>query len=121
MRASKSKLRVSTQLGVVCVEDLWDMQLANLNNTAVKLSKMIKEAGEEDFLDESVKVDPVLQLSFDVVFEILTIKKDEKTARALATVKRETKQKLLGILADKEDESLKGKSAKQIQKMLDAL
>lgn len=113
-KASRLKIRFSTSKGFVSTEDLWDLSLQSLNTVAKDINKKLKLAEEEDFLNEAKKADTELKLSFDIVLHILNIKKTEKEAKELASVKAEKKEKLLSILAKKQDAGLEQLSEEQL-------
>jgi hypothetical protein len=120
-KASRLKLRFETSKGILFVEDLWDLSLTDLNKIAKSYNKTIKESEEEDFLREVTKEDKVTKLKFDIVLHILTIKKEEKEAAAKREEKKAKKQKILEILAKKQDETLEGKSEEELLKELEEL
>lgn len=72
-KASKLKLRIFTKFGNLSVEQLWDLSLADLSaaiKVANKKIKQIKELDGLDFLEGTSKVDPIDQLSFDILKDI---------------------------------------------------
>lgn len=120
-KATRQKLRVATSKGNVSVEDLWDLSLTALNTIAVNLKKELKASEEESFLDVRSNSDITTKLRFDVVLYILNVKKEEKVAREAAAETKAKKEKLLGILAKKQDAALENMSAEELEKELKAL
>lgn len=121
-RATRLKIRYQTQNGILMVEDLWDLPLdskiiANLNSIAIQLNRQIKDSGEESFIGNS-KVDPILQLKFDIVKYIIDTKLSEAEDKANALAKKQYNEKILKLIDEKEDEALKGKSADELKKLL---
>lgn len=119
--ATRSKLRFDTTRGDISVEDLWDLTLSALNMLAKNLNKEIKSSEEEDFLQEATAEDAVTVLKFAVVIHILNTKKAEKEAAEKAAENKTTKDKLLAVLARKQDEKLDNKSEAEIRKMIEKL
>jgi len=119
--ASREKLRFETQVGYISAEDLWDFTLSGLNALAKHLNREIKSAEEEDFLQEATAEDTETALKFAVVLHILNTKKDEKEAAEKAAENKVTKDKLLAVLARKQDEKLDNKSEAEIKKMINKL
>lgn len=117
-KASRLKLRFSSDVGNIATEDLWDLNLKQLNTIAKNLNKKLKDAEEEDFLEEKSAEDTKLKLSFDIVLHVLKTKKDELEKRKNAAEKREQQQKLMGILSKKQDASLEKLSEEEIQKKI---
>lgn len=114
-QASRKKLRFNTLLGLVSVEDLWDMSLEHLNETAKMLNKNLKESEEEDFLKDSSKKDTTSALRFKIVLHILKTKKQEKQDRTDATANKQMKDKLTAALARKKDQALDDMSEQELQ------
>jgi len=65
--------------------------------------------------------DPRLQLAFDVVKRVIDVRKAENKAAAEARTKAEQKQKILGILARKQDEALESKSEEELRALIEAM
>jgi regulator of protease activity HflC (stomatin/prohibitin superfamily) len=107
--------------GQVSVEDLWDLSVQNLDSVFKTLNSQIKQAKEESLLDTKTKEDEVLDTQIEIVKYIVKAKQDEDNIRLQAKAKREQKQKLMAILSEKQESELRGKSADEIQKMLDEL
>lgn len=107
--------------GQVSVEDLWDLSVQNLDSVFKTLNSQVKQAKEESLLDTKTKEDEVLDTQIEIVKYIVKVKQDEDNVRLQAKAKREQKQKLMSILSEKQESELRGKSADEIQKMLDEL
>ncbi len=116
--ANKQKLRISTTKGLLSPEQLWDLPLEDLDSLAVSLEDAHKQSGKKSFLNTKSEKDRVAKLKFDLVLEILNTKVEEAQAAAEAQEIKEHNKKIIGIIADKQDESLKGKSIKQLEAML---
>lgn len=129
-QALREKLRFSTPQGTLSVEDLWDLPLTvnrsdrvSLDSLAQDLHQKLKEAEGNmvSFVKPTAKTDDRTQMSFDLVMFVLQTKLAERDAAEKARVNAETKQKLLGILARRQDAELEGKSADEIQAMIASL
>lgn len=116
--ASQQKLRFQTTKGLLSAEQLWDLSLQDLDMLAVSLEAEHKESGRKSFLTKTSAKDKTAKLRFDIVLDILNTKVEEEQT-ALAEIERKANnQKIISIIADKQDESLKGKSIKQLEAML---
>jgi hypothetical protein len=116
--ASQQKLRFQTTKGLLSAEQLWDLSLQDLDMLAVSLEAEHKESGRKSFLTKTSAKDKTAKLRFDIVLDILNTKVEEEQI-ALAEIERKANnQKIISIIADKQDESLKGKSIKQLEAML---
>ena len=120
-RASKQKLRIKTANGNVTVEDLWDIPLLQLNKIAKALKKELKESEEEDFLDVRSDADVKTRLKFDIVLHVLNHGVAAKARREAAAGIKEEKQKILGVLARKQDDALEQLTEEQLQAKLQGL
>ena len=123
-QASKIKLRFDTVIGVLTVEDLWDLPLKDgrcsldLNTVAKDLHRDVKEDEEVDFVATKSAKDKVLALKFDIVKDIISTKIAEKEAAEDRETKKAQKQQIMSIIADKQAEELKGKSVEELKEML---
>ena len=118
--ASRMKIRFAYR-GMITVEDLWDLSVQELDRIFQKLNKALKESKEESLLSPQAKEDSELAIAVAIVRHIVEVKLAE-AAIALAVVERKAKkQKILEILADKQDDSLRNMSQEDLTKMLEDL
>jgi hypothetical protein len=120
-KASRMKLRYQTNRGVISVEDLWDLSLESLDAIAISLNKKLKESQTESFIKTKTKDTTELELKFNIVKHIIDVKLSEAEARKNAAEKRAKKQKLMDLIAKKQDAELEGKSVDELMKELAAL
>ncbi len=117
-KATRMKLRIATGKGNLSVEDLWDLNLAQLNEVAKGLNRRVKELGEEDFLKVEKKEETVTRFSFDIVLHILNTKKKEAEEAVSLKAKKEERQKLLDALAAKKEAGIANLSEEEIKAKL---
>ena len=117
-KASRLKLRFNSNKGLLISEDLWDLPLTQLNSIAKTLNKELATMEEEDFLEEAVKEDVEVRLGFEIVLHVLKTKKEEAQKRRDATGVKAEKDKLLEIIAKKQDEGLENLSEEELKKKL---
>ena len=125
-KATRRKYRFGTCKGNITTEDLWDLPLISadgfcLDDLAKDLNRAHKEAGEESFVKKESCAGSLLAAKLDVVKRVIEVKLADAEAKENAAARKEKKEKILGILADKEDTSLRRKSKSDLEKMLDAL
>lgn len=120
-KTTRKKLRFKSDKGYLTVEDLWDLSLIQLNKMAKFYSKEKKASAEEDFLQEKSVEDTTVKLQFDVVLHILEVKKEEKAARAGASVKKEEKERLMALLERKQHAADEDLTPDQIKAKIEAL
>lgn len=107
--------------GMISVEDLWDLSVTNLDSIYKTLNKQIKQSEEESLLNVKTNVDTELEVQIAIVKYIVSIKLAEQEAREKAAAKKAQKQKIMSIIATKEDEALQNSSVDDLRKMLDEL
>lgn len=120
INATRNKVRFPYR-GQASVEDLWDLPVTELDKIYKSLEKQEKTANEESLLEVKTDEDEELTMQIEIVKYIVGVKLEEKKQAENAKAKKEQKEKLLRLLADKQDEELKGKTAEEIQKMIDEL
>jgi hypothetical protein len=118
--ATRNKIRFPFK-GMISVEDLWDLSLANLDSIYKTLNKQIKQTEEESLLATKTSVDTELEVQIAIVKHIVSVKLEEHDAREKAAAKKAQKQKIMSIIATKEDEALQSASVEDLRKMLDEL
>ena len=118
--ATRNKVRFSFR-GLISVEDLWDLSLNNLDSIYKDLKKQSKQSEEESLLNIKTQEDEFLNVQIEIVKYIVSVKLTEKEAREKATAKKAQKQKIMSIIAAKQDEALQNSSIDDLQKMLDEL
>lgn len=118
-KASRIKLRYSTNRGVLSVEDLWDLSLEQLDPIAINLNKRLKESQTESFIKTRTK--DTIELKFNIVKHIIDVKLQEQEERIVAAEKKAKRQKILDLMAKKQDAELESKSYEELAKELEAL
>ena len=118
--AVRNKVRFPFK-GLISVEDLWDFSLTNLDSIYKTLNKQVKQSEEESLLNTKTTVDKELDAQIAIVKHIVAVKLAEQEAREKASAKKAQKQKIMAIIASKQDEALQNSSVEDLQKMLDEL
>ena len=118
--ASRNTVRFPFK-GMISVEDLWDLSLTNLDSIYKTLNKQVKQSEEESLLSTKASVDTELEVQIAIVKHIVSVKLAEKEAAEKASAKKAQKQKIMSIIATKQDEALQNSSIDDLKKMLDEL
>jgi hypothetical protein len=119
-KAARMKLRFPHK-GLCTVEDLWDIPLEALDRIFKDLNIKIKAQKEESLLETRSKEDEILDLKIAIVKHIVEVRLSEQKARKDLAAKSEKKQKLLGIIAEKQDNALRDLSVDELTKLVDEL
>ena len=115
--ATREKYRFPYK-GQIGVEDLWDLSVGELDKIYKALNREAKQINEESLLAAKSKEDKVLDNKINIIRHIVSVKLDEIANAKAAHERREQKQKIMAILANKQDEELRGKSADELKAML---
>jgi hypothetical protein len=131
-KASRSKLRFESAVGLLTSEDLWDLPLSSkggacLDSITIALHRKLKEdGGSESFVVRNKAPggqapEEVLKLKFDIVTHVIDVKMAEADAADLAKANRDKKQRLLQIISEKENEKLMDSSLEELRAMAESL
>ena len=107
--------------GMQSVEDLWQLSVKELDSIYKTLNKQVKQSEEESLLATKSNVDTEREVQIAIVKHIVSVKLAEKEAAEKASVKKAQKQKIMSIIATKQDEALQNSSIDDLKKMLDEL
>ncbi len=116
--ATQRKLRFITAKGLLSTEQLWDLSLAELDILAVNLEKLTEETPQKSFLDKKTEGDKTSKLKFDIVLDILNTKVEEAEVTQNAREIKQHNEKILGLIANKQDTELAEKSIEDLKKLL---
>ena len=123
--ATRKQYRFNSQVGALSVEDLWNLPLtsarsASLDAIAKELHSQLKEE-TISFVTPSVSDNTVVQQKFDIVKHIIDVKVSERDAAKLASDNAAKKQKILSLIAEKQDEKLSEASLEELQALANSL
>lgn len=118
--ATRNKYRFPYR-GQISVEDMWDLSVTELDKIFKTLNKQVKAAQEESLLETKTKEDETIENQIAIVRHIVSVKQKEANDRLREKDRKAQKQRIMEIMADKEDEDLKSKSTEELRKMLEEL
>lgn len=107
--------------GAISVEDLWDLSVQQLDGIFKTLKSQEQKAQEESLLETRTPEDEVLKIKIEIIRHIVAVKLDEANQAERAKETRDQKQKILGILAEKQDADLRNKTPEELRAMLEQL
>ncbi len=107
--------------GYISVEDLWDLSVQQLDSIFKTLKSQEKKVQEESLLDTPTPEDEALNTKIDIVRYIVEVKLAEVKKAERAKETRDQKEKILGILAEKQDADLRNKTPEELRAMLEQL
>lgn len=118
--ATRNKYRFPYK-GVISVEDLWDLNQTQLDSIYKALNKEVKANQEDSLMFSQTQTDLDLQAKIEIVRHIYTTKEQDAARRTAAAENAEKKRRILEILEQKQEDSLKNKSEDELLKMLNEI
>ena len=118
--AVRSKMRFPYK-GQISAEDLWVLNVNALDDVFKSLNAKVKASQEESLLQTRSKESEELAIQIEIVKYIVSVKLAEAQAREEAKENAAKRQHILSILADKQEDALRGKSVKELQQMLESM
>ena len=125
--ATRNKLRFTSVKGELSIEQLWDVPLRssdgfNLDAIARAANRYFKEATEESFVSTTrTPAQTRLEATLETVKYVIAAKLSDEVAAKRQADNRIEREKLLKILAEKQDGKLSDLSEKELQRRIAAL
>lgn len=121
-KASRLKLRISTNKGVITVEDLWDLPLTSTRSNVLSLqtvargiSATIKSEVEEDFVGDATNENEIANLQMSIVKHVIAVKKVENAAKVAARANATHNAQIDDLIAAKQFEAKKEMTVEELQ------
>lgn len=118
--ATKNKYRYPYK-GLISTEDLWDLSPQALDGIFKEINAQLKKSGEESLLQTEDKGATMLKNKIEIIKYILNDKLNEQTQREQAIVNAAKRQRIMEVIASKEDAALNELSVDELRKMIDEL
>ena len=118
--ASKKKFRYPFK-GMITTEDLWDLSMAQLDTVYKALNKDVLVAQEDSLMCKMDTVEAEVLTKIDIVKYIFHTKELEAMAREEAAANAAKKQRIMEVLAQKQDNALLNMSEEELRQMLNEL
>lgn len=125
--ATRNKIRFASTRGELSVEQVWDVPLRSkdgfdLDAIAKMASKSLKALTEESFVStERTPAHERAEITLECVKFVIGVKLAEEATAKKRSENRSEKERLLRILADKQEGKLSALSEKEIQRRINAL
>lgn len=107
--------------GMISTEDLWDLSVNALDSIFKTLNKERKNADEESLLDVKDNVNTTLENKIAIIKYVVNVKQTEAAEKLLEREKKQQKQKIMNLIAKKQDETLENMSQEELLKKLSEL
>jgi hypothetical protein len=121
--AAQHKLRFASNRGNLVVEQLFQLELEELDIVARTVHTELESLGKQSFINTKTN-DPrkkQLEVSLDIVKDVIATKEAAKDAAENRTKKLQLRTKLLEAIEAKENEKLTTSSIDDLKKQLDEL
>ena len=118
--ATKMKYRFPFR-GMISVEDLWDLPMSQLDIVFKNLNKDVKQAQEESLMSAPNAEDTELMTKIEIVKFIFETKRMEAEAHKAAAANAAKRQRIMEVLAQKQDADLQNMSEEELLKALEEI
>lgn len=126
-KAAILKLRFQTPRGLLSVEQLFDLKMTELTKLCKEQLEVVKKSKGSD--DEELSFlegtgdgkDNIEILKFEILKDVYLTKKHQKEQDAEDVKKKEQLAQIDELIAEKQNEALKGKSVEELMKMREEL
>ncbi len=125
--AARHKLRFASARGDLTAEQLWDVPLRskdefNLNLVAKMANEAVKVVSEENFVEATkTAANTRAEVALEVVKHVIEYKLADEAKAKMRTENRAKKEKLLAVLAEKQDGKLSALSEKELKRQIEEL
>lgn len=119
-KATRQKLRFNYR-GLCSVEALWDIPLQTLDAMYVDFASDAENTKVASLLGVKTGGDEETALKIEIIKHIVSVKLEERNLRETAAKRKEQKQKILELIQEKQDESMRGKSVEELTALLGEL
>lgn len=122
-KASQMKLRFDTKKGQITVEDLWDLPLTSQSNVsldgiAIAVNKELQASKENSFVAIKSTVNTTLEIKLEILKEVIADRIAQNESDKTSADRKQRKEKIMQIIATKEDQALADKPVEELEKML---
>ena len=107
--------------GMISVEDLWDLSLTSLDFVYKTLNSEKKQSEEDSLMSTKDEKTTELQNKIDIVKYIYSEKVAEREKKRMETENKAKKQRIMEILANKQNAALENMSEEELKAMLESM
>lgn len=106
--------------GMITIEDLWDLNFTALDNIYKSLNAEKKQDSEDSLITPAI-ANTEIENKIAIVKYVYEVKKAEADARKLASENRKKKERIMEIIANRQDAALQNMSDDELKAMLESL
>ena len=116
--AAENKLRFPYK-GNISTEDLYDLSVEELDTIFKTLNREVKKGNEESLLAKKSDADTKLNVKIEIIKKIVSKKLAEIEESKNTIMKKHKNEKIMELIAQKQDENLRSLSIDELKKMLE--
>lgn len=107
--------------GMISTEDLWDLNMAQLDSIFKKLKALSRQAQEESLLTTKTQEDVDTENKIDIIRYIVEYKQNLQKEAEMAMERKQQRARIEEILYERENADLRNKTPEELRAMLDEL
>lgn len=113
-------LRIPTTKGLLSVEQFTSLSFKDMVASIRALNETMKKTNDSDleFLDDNSTEDPLVKLSFDIMKDVYTTKKEEAEKLRNAASIRQQNAKIMELIERRKNLDLESKSLDELEALL---
>jgi len=107
--------------GMVSTEDLWELNVSQLDSIFKKLKTQSRQAQEESLLTTKTQEDVDTENKIDIIRYIVEYKQNLQKEAEMAMERKQQRARIEEILYERENADLRNKTPEELRAMLDEL
>ncbi len=107
--------------GMVSTEDLWELNVSQLDSIFKKLKTQSRQAQEESLLATKTQEDVDTENKIDIIRHIVEYKQNLQKEAEMAVERKQQRARIEEILYERENADLRNKTPEELRAMLDEL
>lgn len=100
---------------------MWDLRVEDLDQIFKTLHAKQKQSQEESLLNTKNKEEELIDIQIAIIKYIVVVKLAEKEAQKKAAENKAKKQKIMAIMAARDEKALENSSDEELRRMLEEL
>lgn len=113
-RAVREKLRITCSIGVLTLEEVYDLDVPKLDALSVELNELLEKEPKKSFIKDINAEDSQLRLAFNLVYHILQTKHKKEEETKLNKALKAKKDYYVNLLHQKRESSYSLEQLEQI-------
>lgn len=107
--------------GMISTDDLWELNVQQLDSIFKKLNAQVKQSEEESLLASPSKENIDLMNKIEIIRHIVAYKQAQRMEAESAVARAQQRARIEEVLFERENAELRNKSPEELRAMLDQL